>query len=194
MTSWYVLVGKSVHSSGWLSGRSCSKWECESGYSDHPPFYEGRNGSPRHTLWHSPPGTSMCPCIKQARILLLKKMSSAHERVNLGGGSGLCIGTRESSSGGVASSDSDVGNRALPTEVGSWGLSQPHLTSGGWTDHSPLLLEWGTCGAPSLFHRAPLGASQNGHNIFGALWPVPLFPQLILLSSLGVILRSAGGR
>ena len=48
--------------------------------------------------------------------------SSAHERVNTGGGSGLHhIGTMESSSRGAASSNSDVSDEALSAKVGVLG-------------------------------------------------------------------------
>ena len=67
MTSWFVLAGMSMHAPCWLSVRSCSEGEHQSGCFGHP-FFEGRNVSPRYILWHSSPGPFMHPHVKSARV------------------------------------------------------------------------------------------------------------------------------
>ena len=38
------------------------------------PFHEGRNGGPRHMLWHSAPGTLMCLHIELTRIYFIENI------------------------------------------------------------------------------------------------------------------------
>ena len=109
---------------------------------------------------------------------------SAQERVNLGGDCGLHhLGTTESSSGDVASSDSDVSDEALSAKVGVLGsLSHiQHLECKLITPlHQGFVHLQSCCTAP----QSSPEESQNGQHISGVLWPMPLFLWLSLPNNL----------
>ena len=73
MMSCTLLAGKSAHAPGHLIGDSRSEQnpEVDTLITTH---HEEGNGSPRHTLWHSPPGTLMCPLIESTRICFIPNM------------------------------------------------------------------------------------------------------------------------
>ena len=106
------------------------------------------------------------------------------------GGSGLHLGTRVSSSGGAASSGSDVfrslgvvtptvastlgiSNSALSLEEGAQG-PEPHPTFQGQSGCHSEFWRWATCEVPDLLCRSPPQASWNRQCIFGEPWPMSL--------------------
>ena len=127
--------------------------------------------------------------------------SCTHKRVNPGGGSGLHLGTRVTSSSGAASSGSKVagllgvgpllsgstlgvGNGAFPLEAGATVsfLATSNILRSTW---SPLSITWGGIyRALVLLCRASPGAFWKEQCTSGGPWTVPLFLCATLLDNL----------
>ena len=118
--------------------------------------------------------------------------SSAHERGMPGGAGGLCLGTRASSSGGVASSGSDavnslgtvtptggsalgISNGTVPLEVGATGSlsATSNISRSIWSPSSNTEVGhlWRSCTA---LQNIPGGIAECMTHLLGP-WSVPLF-------------------